>query len=600
MNQIHVSVRLTALLSFIISIAATVSGADKRVFVQFAPAGKAFATDAVTTMGGRVHHRFERPSAIAMTVPDYMVDSLARDPNVRMVEEDPQRFLFAQSVPYGIDMVQAPLAVAAGATGAGIRVGVIDSGVYAQHEDFLGVTMAGSPDFGLNDQRTWFRDFLGHGTHVTGTIAAANNSLGVVGVSPGAVSIYMVKVFGDTGQWIYSSDLLAAMLAAENNGAKIISMSLGGPTASVTEQTGITAMFNRGVLLVAAAGNAGTTSFSYPASYEPVISVAAIDATRTVASFSQRNAQVDLAAPGVGVVSTVPYRDVNSITVGGTVYAGDRMEFSASGQASAPLVNGGLATGTNSGWAGRIVLVQRGTNSFLQKVQNVQNSGGRAVVIYNNVPGGFSATLGQGNGTTIPAISLSLEAGQTLVATAIGQTASVTSELSMPASGYDSFDGTSMATPHVSGVAALIWSKHPTATNVQVRQALTQTAVDLGTAGRDNSYGFGLVQAKSALDRLAVIVGGGGGGDTTAPVISGVASARLNTRQGTFEIRWTTNEPATTVVIIGTTTFTGSPALVTSHRMTFTGTRGATYQYSVRSADAAGNTSTAGPFTHRN
>jgi serine protease len=69
--------------------------------------------------------------------------------------------------------------------------------------------------------------------------------------------------------------------------------------------------------------------------------------------------------------------------------------------------------------------------------------------------------------------------------------------------GYESYDGTSMATPHVSGAAALVWSQHPTRTNAQVRDALQKTAKDKGTAGKDNSYGYGLVQAKAAYDYLA-------------------------------------------------------------------------------------------------
>lgn len=75
-------------------------------------------------------------------------------------------------------------------------------------------------------------------------------------------------------------------------------------------------------------------------------------------------------------------------------------------------------------------------------------------------------------------------------------------QLQQPASGYEAWDGTSMATPHVAGVAALVWAHKPTWTNAQLREALERTAQDLGAAGRDNYYGHGLVQAKSALDYL--------------------------------------------------------------------------------------------------
>src|SRR6478736_6023911 len=352
--------------------------ADARVYVVFAPGQKANAQAALKQAGANTHHEFDNLNAIAASMPEGKRDALARNPVITRVEDDPVRGLLAQSVPYGITMVQAPEAVAAGATGAGIKVGVIDTGVAIAHEDLQTVNITGEPDFGPDDQRTWYRDVYGHGTHVVGTLAAANNDLGVVGVSPGAISVYMVKVFGDSGNWIYSSDLLTAARAAQARGARIISMSLGGSSSSLTEQQGFADLYNRGVLLVASAGNDGTAGVSYPAGYPSVLSVGAIDSNKVVAYFSQKNSDVELVAPGVSVLST----------------------------ASSP--------------------------------------------------------------------------------------------------GYAYYNGTSMAAPHVSGVAALIWSKHPGATNVQVRTALTNSAEDLGTPGRDDSYGFGLVRAKNALDALAM------------------------------------------------------------------------------------------------
>ncbi len=89
-----------------------------------------------------------------------------------------------------------------------------------------------------------------------------------------------------------------------------------------------------------------------------------------------------------------------------------------------------------------------------------------------------------------------------MVANRLGQTATVSSSFTQPASGYEYYDGTSMATPHVSAVAALVWSAAPNKTNVEIREALTTTALDLGAAGRDVYYGYGLVQAKAAVDFL--------------------------------------------------------------------------------------------------
>ena len=88
--------------------------------------------------------------------------------------------------------------------------------MFAGHEDLSSVAITGEPDLGVNDERTWYRDLDSHGTQIVGTIAAANNSLGVVGVSPGAVSIHMVKAFSPGRDWAYSSDLLAAARAAQS------------------------------------------------------------------------------------------------------------------------------------------------------------------------------------------------------------------------------------------------------------------------------------------------------------------------------------------------------------------------------------------------
>jgi subtilisin family serine protease len=242
-----------------------------------------------------------------------------------------------------------------------------------------------------------------------------------------------------------------------------------------------------------------------------VVSVAAIDEALAIADFSQQNDQVEIAAPGVAVLSTVPFINFNTLTVDGATYDANHIEFAANGTVTGNLVDGGLCDSTGS-WSGAVVLCERGVISFYDKVMNVQNSGGAAAVIYNNAPGNFLGTLGDGNSSAIVAISLSQEDGQFLVANKLGLSGTVESTFTWPASGYESWDGTSMATPHVSAVAALIWSAYPTATNQQVRDALTQTTLDLGPSGRDNAFGFGLVQAVGALEALSGGGGGGGGG----------------------------------------------------------------------------------------
>ena len=117
-------------------------------------------------------------------------------------------------------------------------------------------------------------------------------------------------------------------------------------------------------------------------------------------------------------------------------------------------------------------------------------------VIYNNVAGAFGGTLGT-TVTGIPSVSASDTDGAAMKAQ-LGQSATV----AVKATNYAYYDGTSMATPHVSAVAALVWSYKPECTAAQIRTTLNNSAMDLGAAGRDIKYGYGLVQAKAAYDRL--------------------------------------------------------------------------------------------------
>jgi subtilisin family serine protease len=220
------------------------------------------------------------------------------------------------------------------------------------------------------------------------------------------------------------------------------------------------------------------------------------------------------------VLSTVPWLDANTLTADGTTWTGGYIDGAArtSGTNAALFgASGDQCTSTSGNYNGRIVLCQRGTNSFAQKVSNVQSSGGAGVAIYNNVASDPSCGvfLGTLNGTsTIPAIALSCADGAAALAKS-GQASTLVSQFTANASGYEAWDGTSMATPHVSGVAALVWSNHLTCTNDQVRTALRNTAEDLGASGKDNSYGYGLVQAAAANSALSCNGGGGSGGGCT-------------------------------------------------------------------------------------
>lgn len=351
-----------------------------RYLVQIKPGASDSVLAQSRGMGGELALALKEQNALALWLPSTAVTALARNPNVLWVEPDAKRYASAETLPYGIPMVQAPQLSDAAA--GEVLVCIIDSGYSGNHPDLPhGAQVQGSDNAGTG---SWSSDENGHGTHVAGTIAAVGgNDMGVVGVLPNqSVPLHIIKVFGANG-WAYTSNLVGALNACQQAMSSrgftrmVINMSLGGSVPSKTEERAFNQAYSQNVLSVAAAGNAGNTSKSYPASYSSVVSVAAIDANKQLAYFSQRNDQVELAAPGVSVMSTVP-------------------------------------------------------------------------------------------------------------------------------GGYAYYSGTSMATPHVVGVAALAWSQRLECSNDQLRQTLRLSAQDLGAAGRDNSYGYGLVQAKAAADRLAL------------------------------------------------------------------------------------------------
>jgi serine protease len=461
---------------------------DGRYIVKFKnPAGRA----AMQAAGARMALDLPEQSAAAVYLPESALQGLRNNPNVEYVEVDERRFPMAVTDPYGLGEVQADVirADSAHPVQQRIKVCIIDSGIKGDHPEFSSLPVAGTNDSGTG---AFNQDTCGHGTHVAGTVAGA-----ATGVAPDSASLHIVKVFnGADCAWTFSSSLVTALNQCEAAGAKIVSMSLGGSLKNRTEDTAFAAANNRGVLSIAAAGNGGNTKLSYPAGYASVVSVAAIDSNRALATFSQRNSDVELAAPGVSVKSSYPFEA--SVSVGSQKFHGANIEGAPFLDGSGAIVDGGRCA-TTGAFAGKVVLCERGDIAFVDKVNNVVASGGVGAVIYNNVPGGFSGTLGTGVTSSIPAISLSQEDGLLIRSTLLGASGLVHTGAG---NGYALLDGTSMATPHVSGVAAAVWSRVPTATNTQIRNALTATAVDLGAAGRDSSFGFGLVQAKAALDFL--------------------------------------------------------------------------------------------------
>ncbi len=470
------------------------SNQPERVIVAARDYAKARA--AVLAAGGTIVLELKQVDAFAAFLSGNTVAALATHAAIDFIEKDQRRYPLSETIPYGITLTQANQV--SDSLAANRTVCIIDSGYNLGHPDLPGTSQVSGTD-DIAGAGPWNTHDGAHGTHVAGTIAAlANNSIGVVGVNAsGTVKLHIVRVFDDSG-WAYSSSLIAAANVCAANGANVINMSLGGSFKSKTEEKGFNSLNSQGILSIAAAGNDGNTRKSYPASYNSVVSVAAIDSSENIASFSQQNSAVEIAAPGVGILSTVPTGTGldTAFTVNGAEYAAAAMDESPAGNATGTLVNCGLGTSACPGGGGQVCLIQRGTITFSDKVLACQAGGGVAVVISNNEPGVLYGTMG-GVTTTIPSVGV----GQADGATLLGQTGT-SATVALTASDYAAWDGTSMATPHVVGIAALIWSHNTNWTNDEIRNALQATAKDLGVAGKDNAYGYGLVQAKAALDFL--------------------------------------------------------------------------------------------------
>jgi len=262
------------------------------------------------------------------------------------------------------------------------KVCVADTGYGLGHNDLPMEPDVTGKDATGDFNEAWDTDGGQHGTHCSGTVAAkGNNGQGVVGVIPdnknGNFQLLVGKALSKNGIGSASS-VMKAVQGCVDQGANVVSLSLGcNNCRTQTEEAFYKDLYKKkNILLVAAAGNSGNNVRSYPASYGAIMSVASVTSTLSRSSFSQFNEQVEIAAPGSGVKSTLP---------------GNR---------------------------------------------------------------------------------------------------------------FATWDGTSMATPHVAGVAGLLWMHFPECKNYQIRNVLNKSARDLGSSGCEQKTGHGLVQAKDAYNLL--------------------------------------------------------------------------------------------------
>lgn len=490
---------------------------QQRVIIKFKDNQQNNGKADLMRMGGVIKTNLNRHNAVAANIPAGKLNSLMKNSNIEFVEEDVKRYpitmtrsapnagsittndhgIAGEVTPYGIEMVQADQVT--GIIGPESKVCVIDSGYSLGHEDKPGLSVVtGTDDSGAG---VWSEDGSGHGTHTSGTInALADNDVGVVGVFPGS-EMHIVRVFGDDGIWAYSSDLINALDDCTDNGARVVSMSLGGDRPSVLENMAFRKAEKEGIFSIASAGNDGNNRMNYPASYNSVMSVAAVDDQMNVAGFSQKNTLVEIAAPGVSVLSTVPVDSEMDVTLDDVdVIPMDGFDIPGA-PITAALKDCGLGESASDcvgGATGQICLIKRGSFSFAQKALSCEAAGGVAAVIYNHSPGDLYGTLGSTQ-VGIPVVGTTLAHGESLVDGDV-----VTLSFAPTHWDYAYFNGTSMAAPHVSGVAALLFSHFPQCSGTDIRNAINATALDLGTPGQDHAYGNGLVQAKAALDYLTL------------------------------------------------------------------------------------------------
>jgi subtilisin family serine protease len=440
---------------------------------------------------------------VAYIEPDYKIYALGSPDSIGAASSVINAQSSSQTIPYGVAMVNAPL-VWPRTKGAGVRAAVLDTGINMSHPDRGNVVASTSFATDSTGATIPVEDLDGHGTHTSGTIAAADNDIGVVGVAPQA-DLLIAKVMDNTGSG-QDSWLISGIEWAVANNAKVISMSLGGPDYSAALDTACSNALASGTLLVAAAGNDNVSTPFYPASLPSVISVAAIDQSKNKASFSNYGPTIALAAPGVSVYSTVPISTDTSATAdavwSSTSHQANMITGTAPGSVSGTICNCGLATGSDpqdtcpDSVAGNIAHIRRGTITFAAKVAHALSKGAIGVIISNNASGNFNGTINDGTPLIVVSISQSDgDALQTLAQSGITGSVSVNGAL------YAYYSGTSMACPHVAGVAALVFAAAGNSyiTPAQVSDILFRSAQDLGAPGRDDIFGYGLVDAYAAL-----------------------------------------------------------------------------------------------------
>lgn len=341
--------------------------------VELKPGVPSHAVAAEHGKSGRadVHHVYaDAVDGYAATMSDDEAARVARDPRVASVTRDRVIFATAQTIPNGIKRIGAP--VSGTGVSTDVDVAVVDTGI-AAHPD---LTIAGGKN--CNGSGTSYDDGHGHGTHVAGTIAAKNDSSGVVGVAPGA-RLWAVRVLNQNGSGTWAEIICGLDWVHAHGGIEVVNMSLAGPgsegsnCASSPLRSAICNLKAAGVTVVVAAGNDTNDADSrVPATYPEVITVSALvdtdglagglgsscsGADDRIASFSNYGPDIDVIAPGTCVYSTYTgggYRSMSGTSMASPHAAGVAALFMAANPTAAPddvrahLINSGSSDWNNA------------------------------------------------------------------------------------------------------------------------------------------------------------------------------------------------------------------------------------------------------------
>ncbi len=402
-------------------------------------------------LGGDIYHVVVDPADLKAAA-----EALGRLPEVRYVE--PNGVAGVMLVPADPDFhdpfrvfapqtINMPTAWDFSTGSSGVIVAIVDTGVSSTHPEFAGRLTAGWDYVNGDNNPT---DDQGHGTHVAGIVAAAMNGQGMVGIAPN-VRLMPIKVLNNanppTGTW---ANISQGIRYAADYGAKVINLSLGGTSFSSVMQDAVRYAAGKGAVVVAAAGNQGSSAPFYPAYYEEAIAVGATNEDDVYWTLSNYGAWVDVTAPGASIWSTYWNR----------------------------------TTGTDT---------------------------------------------------------------------------------------YGFLSGTSMAAPHVSGLAALLFSYRPNLSAADVRAIIEQTVVDKGAAGFDIYYGWGRIDAAAAL-----MLASNWTPFTSTPTSSPTVTPTATPTASSTPVATSTATPTATPTATATATATPTATPTATATATATATRTAT------------------------